>query len=305
MAYQAVITTPERQFALSVEWAGSRDGLETRLAYCRSKGFTPPRGYDAGAGLATLAAVYGNRFGQDSDTYVRLEPYTSDKAMARWGCGTYIIDGWHVTGLMRGGRRVRMEDDGRLGADPAKVARLAEWQPLFGGGWMAKVEGTEASKVRWRPAGEGHGVLDLGSLKLEMTVGARQETIAAMVYVARKRNWPSPTTPEGVACLARLAVDWAGPGNVAIRPGTWKAPKGLESWQIRDWSRLPGLRGRDIVAMNGALPEQEWRLLREPRRPENDSLETVFERVRGCAEITGVQVEHAGVARAPVCASTR
>lgn len=93
MGNRAVITTPKKDIGVYLHWNGSRNNIESFLAYCDMKGYRPPEIDEYG--WARLCQVIGNTIGGTLSVGIgRYENQDKDNG----DNGVYVIKDWDIVG---------------------------------------------------------------------------------------------------------------------------------------------------------------------------------------------------------------
>ena len=91
MGNRAVITTPKKDIGVYLHWNGSRNNIESFLAYCDMKGYRPPEIDEYG--WARLCQVIGNTIGGTLSVGIgRYENQDKDNG----DNGVYVIKDWDI-----------------------------------------------------------------------------------------------------------------------------------------------------------------------------------------------------------------
>lgn len=91
MGNKAVITTPKKDIGVYLHWNGSRNNIESFLAYCDMKGYRPPEIDEYG--WARLCQVIGNTIGGTLSVGIgRYENQDKDNG----DNGVYVIKDWDI-----------------------------------------------------------------------------------------------------------------------------------------------------------------------------------------------------------------
>lgn len=91
MGNRAVITTPKKDIGVYLHWNGSRNNVESFLAYCDMKGYRPPEIDEYG--WARLCQVIGNTIGGTLSVGIgRYENQDKDNG----DNGVYVIKDWDI-----------------------------------------------------------------------------------------------------------------------------------------------------------------------------------------------------------------
>ena len=91
MGNRAVITTPKKDIGVYLHWNGSRNNIESLLAYCDMKGYRPPEIDEYG--WARFCQVIGNTIGGTLSVGIgRYENQDKDNG----DNGVYVIKDWDI-----------------------------------------------------------------------------------------------------------------------------------------------------------------------------------------------------------------